>query len=82
MSDPDDIERIIEKAKREERERIKTIALRAISDEPELPSDMPDEAWEMLKDNRDNVEEALRSAVRLTKSGITDRFEQALKGEK
>ena len=60
-------------------EEIKVLALRAIAEEPELPSDMPDEAWDLLNGNRTNTEETLRSAVRLTKHGIAGRFLLSLK---
>ncbi len=62
-----------------ERERVKLYALQAIADEVEYPSNMPDELWQELNGNRDNVQKAMRSTVRLTKNAITERFLQALK---
>ncbi len=62
-------------------ERIKRIALQAITDENEFPGDMPDKLWEKLGGNRDNVTKVMRNTTRLTKNGITDRFIQALKKE-
>lgn len=58
---------------------VKLITLKAIADEDEFPSDMPDELWKELDGNRENVNKAMRSAVRLTKNGITERFLKALK---
>ena len=58
---------------------IKLLVLQAITDEPEYPSEMPDELWQKLKGNRVNASKAMRSTVRLTKNGITERFLQALK---
>jgi hypothetical protein len=71
-----------EAIRKEERERIKILALQSIADELEYPSEMPDELWEELDGNRDNVQKALQSAVRLTKNGITDRFLSALRDGK
>ena len=62
-------------------ERMKILTLQAIADEPEYPSDMPDELWQELKGNQPNVIKAMRSTVLLTKNGITGRFLQALKEE-
>lgn len=58
--------------------QVKILALQAIADEPEFPSDMPDELWEELNGNRINTQRAMQNGVRLTKSGITERFLQAL----
>lgn len=59
-------------------EQLRILILQAITDEPEYPSNMPDELWEELNNNRDNVTRAMRSTVRLTKNGITERFLKAL----
>ncbi len=59
---------------REWMDKVKICALRAIADEPEYPSEMPDELWKALNGDRDATVEALRSTVRLTKNGITERF--------
>jgi len=60
-------------------EGIKRVVLRSIADEPEYPSDMPDELWRELDGNRINVSRAMQSTVRLTKDGITERLLQSLK---
>jgi len=60
-------------------EGIKRVVLQSIANEPEYPSDMPDELWRELDGNRINVSKAMQSTVRLTKNGITERFLQALK---
>lgn len=60
-------------------ERVKRIALESIAAEHEYPQDMPDELWVELNGNRLNTTKAMRSTVRLTKNGITDRFLEALK---
>ena len=67
--------------KRAAMERVKRIVLESIAAEPEYPHDMPDELWVELDGNRENVTKAMRSTVRLTKNGITDRFLEALKSE-
>lgn len=45
----------------------------AITDEPELPGEMPDEMWEAIRSDRDAATEALRIVVRQTKGGILKR---------
>ena len=60
---------------------IRLLILQGIVDEPEFPSDMPDELWEKLDGNRNNVVRVMRNTVRLTKNGITERFTQALKNK-
>ena len=55
-------------------------ALKAIADEDEFPSDMPDELCNELNGNRPNTEKAMRNTVRLTKENITKRFIESLKG--
>jgi len=62
-------------------ERAKRIMLESIAGEPEYPSDMPDELWAELDGNRENVSQAMRNTVRLTKNNIVDRFLEALKSE-
>ena len=52
----------------------KDAAIRAVNDEPELPGEMPDEMWNAIRNDRDAVAEALRIAVRQTKSGIIKRM--------
>ena len=69
---------LCDRASKKEGERIIMCALQAITDEPEYPDGMPDELWQELDGNRDNVEKAMRSLVRLTKKGITNRFINAL----
>lgn len=49
-------------------------AIKAVNDEPELPGEMPDEMWNAIRNDRDAVAEALRIAVRQTKSGIIKRM--------
>lgn len=46
----------------------------AVDSEPELPGDMPDEMWNAIRNDRDVMAEALRIAVRQTKSGILKRI--------
>jgi len=53
--------------------------LQAITDEPEFPSEMPDELWNKLNGNRENTTLAMRNSVRLTKEGITKRLQAFLK---
>ena len=72
-------ESLIEEAKREERERIEYIAIQAIADEPEFPSNMPDELWKEIHGNREITERVMKNTVRVTKRDITNRFLQALK---
>lgn len=60
-------------AKRLERER----CLAAVSAEPELPGDMPDEMWAAINADRDAATEALRIIVRQTKEGIRNRIIEA-----
>lgn len=55
--------------------------LKAIEDEPELPNNMPDSAWEAIKncvkaDNRRPVENWIRNMIRETKEGIAERVKQ------
>lgn len=45
----------------------------AITDEPELPGEMPDEMWEAIRSDRDAATETLRIVVRQTKGGILKR---------
>lgn len=73
---------LMQKMVEEAKKQVKICILQAIADEPEYPSNMPDELWDELDGNRDKTEKAMQSTVRLTKNGITDRFLQALKGEK
>ena len=54
--------------------RMLALALESIIDEPEFPGDMPPELWDMLNGNRDNTIRVMRSTVKLTKNGITDRL--------
>ncbi len=70
---------VIEDKLKEAKKQVKILALQAIADEPEYPSSIPDELWKELDGNRDVTEKAMKSTVRLTKNGITDRFLQALK---
>ena len=58
---------------------IRQIALQAIANELEYPSEMPDELWQQMNGNREVTQTVMRNTVRLTKNGITDRFLQALK---
>lgn len=60
----------IEAAKQEERSR----CIMMVDDEPELPGDIPDKIWDIIKNDRKATEEALRAAVRLTKDGIKKRI--------
>lgn len=56
-------------------------ALQAIEDEPELPGSMPDAMWDAMKGDRDATEEAMRIAVRQTKSGIRERLLSSCNGD-
>jgi hypothetical protein len=47
--------------------------LKAIDDEPEYPGKMPDVMFEMIKNDKSAMEEAMRITVRLTKIGIKNR---------
>jgi hypothetical protein len=45
----------------------------AITSEPELPDNIPDEMWEAMRYDRDITTEAMRLAVQYTKQGIMER---------
>lgn len=47
--------------------------MEAVTDEPELPGEMPDEMWGVISSDRDAAGEALRIIVRQTKGGILTR---------
>ena len=64
--------------RQDEREMVRIIVLKAIADEFELLGDMPDELWQLLKSRKDLTDLAMKSAVELTKTCITDKFVQAL----
>lgn len=49
-------------------------AFNAIDAEPEVPGPMPDEMWAAINGDRDACENAIRIAIRQTKSGITNRL--------
>ncbi len=50
--------------------------LDAISEEPELPGNMPDGFWETVASlDKDGIEALLRIAVRLTKAGISEQVQ-------
>ena len=73
--------RAIAKAQHEQTKKaVKILALQAIADEEEFPSDMPDELWREIDGNREMTTRAMRGAARLTKKGITKRFKKRLKG--
>ena len=58
------------------------LAIKAISDEPEFPGEMPDEMWDMwrkLDGDKTGTTEAIRIIVSLTKEGITNRLKKGLK---
>ena len=48
----------------------------AVEQEPELPGSMPDEMWEIIKNDRHDCEESHRMAVRETKQNILTRIEK------
>lgn len=59
--------------------------LKCVEDEPELPGDPPEEIKAVLlvaiiKNDNDFLAECLRSVVRLTKQGITERITKAFEG--
>ena len=64
---------------KEGREEALRLALKAINDEPEFPSDMPDQLWKELSGNREIALLCMRGSVRLTKKGIKERLEAKLK---
>lgn len=47
--------------------------MESVTDEPEFPGAMPDAVWDALRLDRDTATEAMRIAVRQTKSGILKR---------
>ncbi len=53
---------------------------KAIADEPEFPSKMPDEMYEAINEavkdrgDRSTIIDIMRNVVRITKEGITERF--------
>jgi len=47
--------------------------MEAVTDEPELPGEMPDEMWDVLRSDRAAATEALRIIVRQTKGEILTR---------
>lgn len=49
-------------------------ALAAVDAEPELTDDMSDAMWEMIRNDRNAMTEALRIAVRQTKAAIRERL--------
>lgn len=49
-------------------------AVQVVSEEPELPGEMPEEMWETIRNDRDAVTQALKIAVRETKAGIIKRI--------
>ncbi len=57
---------------------------KAIADEPEFPSEMPDEMFEAIKEavrdrgDRSVITDIMRNTVRITKRGIAERFLIAL----
>ena len=53
---------------------------KAIYDEPELPGEMPDEVWEVLRSDRAMMDTALRGVVQNAKQGIRDRIERVAQG--
>ena len=48
--------------------------LDAINAEPEFPGPMPDDLWELIRNNRGNCEQSHRLAVQATKSNIKERL--------
>ena len=54
--------------------QFKRLVLISITEEPELPGDMPDGMWDDINGNRDVTNHAMQNVVRLTKNGITERF--------
>jgi len=68
-----------QQAKEDTAREIKELALKAIQDEPEFPSNMPNELWVEMNGNRHTTEIVMRNAVRLTKENIIERFEQSVK---
>ena len=61
------------------RQEVVELALQAIKDELEFPSDMPDELWAELNGNRQNTILSMRNSVRLTKKGIIKRLKAQLR---
>lgn len=55
-------------------DEMKARYLAAVDEEPELPGDMPDKMWDAIHNDRDAAFQALRIAVRQTKSGIRQRI--------
>ena len=54
-----------------------------VDSEPELPGDMPDELWELIKtavenDDRKGMSHILKTVVRQTKKGIKNRIERGV----
>jgi hypothetical protein len=49
-------------------------ALQAIDAEEEAPGPMPYEMWTAINGDRERTEEAIRTAIRLTKKGIRERL--------
>lgn len=75
-NDPPCLGCLCEKALRTERKRALAAEskvsqmVEAIKSEPELPGEMPDYVWNLIKNDRDLATESLRIAVRRTKAGI------------
>lgn len=55
------------------RERLQW-AIQAVTDEEELPGDMPDAMWEAIRGDREATQIALRTTVQETKKGIIARL--------
>ena len=52
------------------------VAREAAEGEPEFPGSMPDEMWEIIKNDRHACEKSHRIAVRETKQNILSRIEK------
>jgi hypothetical protein len=48
----------------------------AIADEPEFPGDMPDDMWDIVRQDRATAVLAFRQAVIATKNGILERVNE------
>ncbi len=61
------------------RREVVELALQAIKDEPEFPSDMPDELWEKIGGDREITQRVMQNTVRITKQCIKERLVAKLK---
>jgi len=63
-------------------QKVVDFAFKSIDDEPEFPSDMPDELWIEINGSREITTIAMRNSVRLTKENIKGCLQAKLRESK